>query len=322
MSREDLFPEVASRRNGMLDVGDGHTLYWEESGTRTGIPVVFLHGGPGSGTSPTQRRFFDPKAYRIVLFDQRGAGKSTPRASVEANTTEHLVDDIERLRTHLGIERWLVFGGSWGATLALAYGQAYPERCLGFVLRGVFLGRSTEIDWFMTGIRTIFPEVWREFAEHIPEGERSDLLTAYHRRLVHPDHDVHTPAARRWAAYEARCSALLPTNDLPPGKADWGYALSLARLEAHYFKNRMFLPPAGLLAGMDRLLHLPAIIVQGRYDVICPAASADALARVWRSADLVMVPDAGHAAMEPGIRRALVRATEQFKSQLAAVGLS
>lgn len=316
MIRDELFPEIASRRGGYLDVGDGHVVYWEESGARDGIPVVFLHGGPGSGTSPTQRRFFDPRSYRIILFDQRGAGKSRPRAGVSANTTPHLIADMEQLRRYLEVERWLVFGGSWGATLALAYGQAHPERCLGFVLRGVFLGRESEIRWFMHGIRGFFPEVWREFSEFIPAEERGDLLQAYYRRLTHPEPDHHLPAARHWARYEASCSALLPE----PGQLwpvdDPVYSLSLARLEAHYFINDMFLAPQGLLAGMDRIRHLPATIVQGRYDMICPPSSAEALARTWPGAELVYVPDAGHAAMEPGIRRALVRATERFKSEL------
>lgn len=316
MIRDDLFPEIASRRNGYLDVGDGHTVYWEESGARDGIPVVFLHGGPGSGTSPTQRRFFDPRAYRIILFDQRGAGRSRPRADVEANTTAHLIADMERLREHLAIDDWLVFGGSWGATLALAYGQAHPERCLGFVLRGVFLGRETEVDWFMSGIRSFYPEIWRAFAEFIPMEERQNLLAAYHRRLVHADPDIHHPAARSWARYEAACSALLPEPVLTWPVEDSAYALSLARLEAHYFVNGMFLPRGGLLAGMDRIRHLPATIVQGRYDMICPPATAEALARVWPTAELVVVPDAGHAAMEPGVRRELVRATERFKTEL------
>lgn len=316
MIRDDLFPEIASRRNGYLDVGDGHTVYWEESGARDGIPVVFLHGGPGSGTSPTQRRFFDPRAYWIILFDQRGAGRSRPRADVEANTTAHLIADMERLREHLAIDDWLVFGGSWGATLALAYGQAHPERCLGFVLRGVFLGRETEVDWFMSGIRSFYPEIWRAFAEFIPMEERQNLLAAYHRRLVHADPDIHHPAARSWARYEAACSALLPEPVLTWPVEDSAYALSLARLEAHYFVNGMFLPRGGLLAGMDRIRHLPATIVQGRYDMICPPATAEALARVWPTAELVVVPDAGHAAMEPGVRRELVRATERFKTEL------
>jgi proline iminopeptidase len=314
--RDDLFPEIASRRNGFMDVGDGHAIYWEESGARDGIPVVFLHGGPGSGTSPTQRRFFDPRAYRIILFDQRGAGRSTPRASLVANTTPDLIADMERLREFLGIDAWLLFGGSWGATLALAYGQAHPDRSLGFVLRGVFLGRAGEIQWFMSCIRSFFPEVWRTFAEFIPEAERGDLLAAYYRRLTSPAPEEHLPAARHWAQYEASCSALLPEPDLLWSVIDTGYALSLARSEAHYFKHGMFLPPGGLLAGMDRVMHLPATIVQGRYDMICPPSSADALARVWRGTELVMVPDAGHAAMEPGIRRALVRATERLKSDL------
>lgn len=317
MIRDDLFPEIASRRNGYLDVGDGHSVFWEESGARDGIPVVFLHGGPGSGTSPTQRRFFDPHAYRIVLFDQRGAGRSTPRADVTANTTTDLIADMETLRQHLGIEAWVVFGGSWGATLALAYGQAHPQHCLAFVLRGVFLGRPSEIQWFLSGIRSFFPEVWRTFAEFIPEGERGDLLAAYHRRLIDPDPDVHLPAARHWARYEASCSALLPDPGQLWTMEEAGYALSLARLECHYFRGGMFLPAGGLLSRMDRIMHLPATIVQGRYDMICPPASAESLARVWRGAELVMVPDAGHAAMEPGVRRALVRATERLKSELA-----
>jgi len=316
MIRDDLFPEIASRRNGYLEMGDGHTIYWEESGARDGVPVIFLHGGPGSGTSPTQRRFFDPRAYRIILFDQRGAGRSRPRASIRANTTPHLIADIERLRRHLEVESWLVFGGSWGATLALAYGQAHPERCLGFVLRGVFLGRGSEIQWFMSGIRAFYPEVWRSFADHIPTEERDDLLAAYHRRLVDEDADIHLPAARHWARYEASCSALLPEPEQLWPVEDPIYALALARLEAHYFINDMFLPAGGLLAGMEAIRHLPATIVQGRYDMICPPASAEALARVWPGAELIYVSDAGHAAMEPGVRRALVRATERFKTEL------
>ena len=316
MIRDDLFPEIASRRNGYLEVSDGHTLYWEESGARDGIPVVFLHGGPGSGISPMQRRFFDPRAYRIILFDQRGAGRSTPPASIEANTTPHLVADMERLRLHLDIDAWMVFGGSWGSTLALAYGQAHPERCLGFVLRGVFLGRRSEIDWFMTGMRQFFPEAWRAFAEHIPEAERDDLLQAYHRRLNDPDRTVSLPAARQWARYEKACSSLLPEPDHILAAEDPHHALNLSRIEAHYFLHDLFLPEAGLLAGMDRIRHLPATIVQGRYDVICPPESAHALARAWPGSELIFVPDAGHAAMEPGVRRALVRATERFKTAL------
>lgn len=320
MARDDLFPEIPFRRTGFLDTGDGHRLYWEESGNPAGIPVVFLHGGPGSGTSPAQRRFFDPEAYRIVLFDQRGAGRSTPHASLQANTTDHIVADIERLRGHLQVERWLVFGGSWGSTLALAYGQAHPQRCLGFVLRGIFLGRPSEVEWFLTGVRTVYPDAWRRFAEFLPEAERGDLLNGYLTRLRDPRPDIHLPAARRWAGYEAACSALVPdTRQLAEMDNDH-HALALARIEAHYFANRMFLPPAGLLAGMPRLAQHPAVIVQGRYDVICPMVSADTLARAWNAAELVVIPDAGHAAMEPGIRRALVRATERMKTLVAGPG--
>ena len=318
MARDDLFPEIPFRRSGFLDVGDGHRLYWEESGNPAGTPVVFLHGGPGSGTSPAQRRFFDPHAWRIVLFDQRGAGRSTPHASLRANTTPHLVDDIERLREHLGVERWMVFGGSWGSTLALAYGQAHPGRCLGFMLRGIFLGRPSEVDWFLSGVRALYPDAWRRFAELVPEAERGDLLSAYCARLFDSRPEVHMPAARAWARYEAACSALVPDPRQLAEMENDRHSLSLARIEAHYFANRLFLPPAGLLAGMHRLAGLPAIIVQGRYDVICPMTSADALARAWSGAEFVVVPDAGHAAMEPGIRRALVRATERMKTQLAA----
>ena len=318
MARDDLFPEIPFRRSGFLDVGDGHRMHWEESGNPVGLPVVFLHGGPGSGTSPAQRRFFDPSAWRIVLFDQRGAGRSTPHASLDANTTPHLVADIERLREHLRIDRWMVFGGSWGSTLALAYGQAHPQRCLGFMLRGIFLGRPSELDWFLNGVRTIYPDAWRRFAEFLPERERGDLLSGYHARLRDPRPEVHLPAARAWARYEAACSALVPDPRQLADAENDHHSLSLARIEAHYFANRLFLPPEGLLAGMHRLARHPAIIVQGRYDVICPMVSADALVRAWRGAELVVVPDAGHAAMEPGIRRALVRATERMKVQMAA----
>ncbi|MCR9174438.1 MAG: prolyl aminopeptidase [Alphaproteobacteria bacterium] len=317
MSRVEIYPELACRRSGFLDVGDGHSMYWEESGRSDGVPVVFLHGGPGSGTTPAQRRFFDPAFYRIILFDQRGAGRSTPHASLHANTTSHLIRDIERLREHLEIGSWLVFGGSWGATLAVSYGQAHPERCLGFVLRGVFLGRQVEIDWFMSGIRYFFPEESRQFVEFLPEDERSDLLDSYLKRLSDDDPSVHMPAARAWARYEAACSALIPDRGHIASSEDEAHALSLARMEAHYFAHGLFLEPGGLLGGMSALHKHPAIVVQGRYDMICPMMTAEALVRVWPGAELVVVPDAGHAAMEPGIRKSLVRATERFKRHLA-----
>ena len=318
MSRVEIYPDLACRRSGFLDVGDGHSMYWEESGRTDGVPVIFLHGGPGSGTTPAQRRFFDPARYRIILFDQRGAGRSTPHASLHANTTPHLVRDIELLREHLEVESWLVFGGSWGATLAVAYGQAHSERCLGFILRGVFLGRQVEIDWFMRGIRNFFPEESRRFVEFLPEEEREDMLGSYLKRLSDDDPSMHIPAARAWARYEAACSALIPDRGHIASSEDEAHALSLARMEAHYFAHGLFLESGGLLAGMPALHKHPAIVVQGRYDMICPMVTAEALVRVWPGAELVVVPDAGHAAMEPGVRKALVRATERFKRHLAA----
>jgi proline iminopeptidase len=310
--RTDLFPAIEPNRTGMLTVDGLHTLYWEESGNPTGCPVVFLHGGPGAGTSPTHRRFFDPSFYRIILVDQRGAGRSTPPAETRDNTLPHLIEDLEILRRHLKVENWLVFGGSWGATLALAYGQAHPERCLGFILRGIFLGRMSEVHWFMQGIRNTFPEAWRDFMEFLPPAERDDPLTSYHRRLTHPDPAIHLPAARAWSRYEGRCSTLLPGPDAQAAELG-AAALSISRLEAHYFVNKVFLAEDQLLTNVGRLRRHPCTIVQGRYDMVCPAVSADELARAWPEARYLVVPDAGHAALEPGIRASLVAATEQFR---------
>jgi len=312
----DLYPPVEPHAQGWLDTASVHRVYWETSGNPEGMPVVFIHGGPGSGTSPLQRRFFDPARYRIVLFDQRGCGQSTPHGELEDNTTLDLIDDMERLRGALGIERWLVFGGSWGSTLALAYGEAHPERCLGFVLRGIFLCRLSEIDWFLDGIRAFFPEAQRELAEFIPADERDDLLAAYHRRLVDPEPQVHLPAARVWAAFEASCSTLLPNPQLVSAFCSDRTALSLARIEAHYFVNHIFLPDNSLLDQLPRIRHLPCTIVQGRYDAVCPIVSADELARAWPEARYVIVDDAGHSAFEPGISRALVAATDAFALSL------
>lgn len=310
----DLFPLLPPRVSGHLERDGGHRLYWEEGGRADGLPVVFLHGGPGAGSAPQHRQFFDPERYRVVLFDQRGAGRSTPHASIAANTTWHLVDDIEALRRHLGVSRWLVFGGSWGATLALAYGMRHPERCLGFILRGVFLGRDEEVDWFFDGMPRIFPEAGRAFARAIPPGERGDLLAAYARRLNDPDPAIHRPAARAWAAYETACSALLPStaSTLGPGLMDDDAALALARISAHYFGHRMFLAERPILDGLDALRTLPCAIVHGRYDMVCPIATSEALHRAWPGSAFVVVPDAGHSAFEPGIRAALVAATRRF----------
>ena len=308
----DIYPHIDPYQTGMLDLSDGHKMYFELSGNPDGLAVIFLHGGPGAGCAATGRRFFNPERYHIILFDQRGAGKSTPKGSIDANTTQNLIDDIETLRAHLGIENWLVFGGSWGATLALAYGQACPERCLGFILRGVFLGEQSEIDWFLYGMEGFFPEAWAEFSSH-PGVDAKNLLLSYSVLLNDPDPEIHLPAARRWANYENACSTLLPNPIHPSGRAFDAYAISIARIEAHYFSNSMFLAPKQLLGGVNKISHLPATIVQGRYDVICPISTAQKLAQAWPGAILDVVADGGHSAMEPGIRRRLTRATDHFK---------
>jgi len=314
--RNALYPEIEPFDSGMLDLDGLHRMYWEQSGNPAGIPVVFLHGGPGAGSAPAHRRFFDPAHYRIVIFDQRGAGRSTPLGELRDNTTPHLVADIEQLRAHLGIERWLVFGGSWGSTLALAYGEAHPERCMGLILRGIFLCRQSEIDWFLYGLRNLFPEAWQAFAGAIPEAERGDLLAAYYRRLTDPDPAVHMPAARAWSVYEGSCSTLLPSAETVAYFAGDVVALGLARIEAHYFSHNIFLPENSLLNNIARVRGIPGVIVQGRYDAVCPIVSADDVHRAWPEAEYIVVPGAGHSAWEPGICAELVRATEKFKSKL------
>jgi len=316
--RSELFPPLEPYSTGMLALDGLHQMYWEQSGNPAGVPVVFLHGGPGAGSSPEHRRFFDPAFYRIVVFDQRGSGRSLPHGELRDNTTDHLVADMERLREQLAIDRWLVFGGSWGSTLALAYAEAHPARALGLVLRGIFLCRPSEIDWFLYGLRTIFPEAWRAFVAPLAPHERGDILAAYHRRLTDPSPAVHLPAARAWSVYEGSCSTLLPSPETVSYFAGDTVALGLARIEAHYFIHRIFLPENALLDRIDRIRHVPAVIVQGRYDAVCPIVSADDLHQAWPEARYVVVPDAGHSAWEPGIRAELVRATERFRRQLGA----
>jgi proline iminopeptidase len=310
----ELFPEIEPRASGMLRLDDLHSMYWEECGGSRGIPAVFLHGGPGAGSSPRHRRLFDPGAYRIVVYDQRGAGRSTPLGELRDNTTPHLVADLEALRRHLGIERWLVFGGSWGSTLAVAYAEAHPERCLGLALRGIFLCRRSEIEWFLYGLRNVFPEPWEKFAGFLPPEERGDLLGNYHRRLVDPDPAVHMPAARAWSVYEGSCSTLLPSAETVAYFAGDVVALGLARMEAHYFVNDVFLPVDSLLRNAGRLRGVPGIIVQGRYDMVCPAVTAHELHAAWPEAVYRLIPDAGHSVWEPGILSALLEATDRFKS--------
>jgi proline iminopeptidase len=309
-----LYPEIAPYDQGRLALDDIHTMVYEQSGNPQGTPILFLHGGPGGGAAPLHRRLFDPKHYRIVIFDQRGAGRSEPLGEIRDNTTPLLIADIERLRAHLGIDRWFVFGGSWGSTLAIAYAEHHPERVRGMVLRGIFLCRKSEIDWFLYGMRWIQPEAWRDFVEFLPQVERDDLLESYHRRVMHPDPAVHKPAARSWSVYEGRCSTLLPNPLELQSFAGDVLALGLARMETHYFRNNIFLPENYLLDHVDRIRKIPAIIVQGRYDLVCPIRSADDLTQRWPEAEYRIIPDAGHAKSEPGIRAALLGATDRFRA--------
>jgi proline iminopeptidase len=308
-----LYPDCAPRASGMLSLDRLHTMYWEECGNASGVPLLFIHGGPGGGSLPHHRRFYDPAFWRIVLYDQRGAGRSTPLAELTDNTTAHLVADIERLREHLRIDQWLLFGGSWGSTLALLYAQAYPERVLGLVLRGVFLATKAEIDWFLHGMSRVFPEASREFTHFLPPEERGDVLANYHRRLTDADVRIHRPAAHAWDRYESTCSTLLPKpNGNGRLEGDTG-TLAIARIEAHYFMHAAFIEPDRILANMHRIRGLPGSIVQGRYDIICPPAAADAVARAWPDAEYVVVPDAGHSVREPGTTRALVAAVQRMQ---------
>jgi len=314
--RAELYPTIEPYASGMLPLDAIHTMYWETSGNPDGLPVVFLHGGPGAGSTPKHRRFFDPGAYRIVIYDQRGAGRSTPLGELRENTTPHLIDDLERLRKHLGIERWVIFGGSWGSTLAIAYAEAHPQPCAGLVLRGIFLCRKSEIDWFLYGLKTFFPEPWEAFAGFLPPAERSDLLANYYKRLADPDPAIHTPAAKAWSIYEGSCSTLLPSPETVDYFATDVVALGLARMEAHYFMHDVFLPENSLLAHAHALRAIPGVIVQGRYDMVCPLFSAHDLKAAWPEAEYQIIPDAGHSAWEPGICSALVAACERFKTRL------
>lgn len=314
-SRRNLYPAIEPHASGMLDVGAGHRLYYEESGNPTGKPVVFLHGGPGGGTSPVMRRFFNPDRYRIVLFDQRGCGKSTPHASLESNTTWDLIDDIEKLRAELGVDRWQAFGGSWGSTLALAYAQSHPDRISELVLRGVFTVRQREFDWlYRFGTNQLFPEAWEAFSAPIPEAERGDMLKAYHVRLNSEDESVRLAAARAWSIFEGSTSQLVPSEETIAMFSADHMAVSLAQIEVHYFMNACFLEDGQLLGNIERMRHIPGVIVHGRYDSLCPAVNAYDLAQAWPEAELRITPDAGHSALEPGNVHELVQATDRFAS--------
>ncbi len=312
------YPEIEPYDSGMLDVGDGQHLYWEASGNPKGKPVVFLHGGPGGEVSPRHRRAFDPEKYRIILFDQRGAGKSRPHASdpgynLAVNTTWHLVADIERLRDHIGVEQWQVFGGSWGSTLALAYAQAHPTRVTELVLRGIFTLRKSELDWFYEGpAGQIFPDVWEQFEAQIPVAERGSFIQAYHRRLNDPDPAVHEPAAVAWSTWESSAITLLPHPEIVETFTNPHFALAFARIENHYFVNKGWMEDGQLLANAHLLRDIPTVIVQGRYDICTPPVTAWDLHRALPEAEFILVPDAGHSFDEPGILSALIEATDRF----------
>lgn len=310
----DLFPPISPYSSGFLAVDDIHTLYWEQSGNPDGVPIVLLHGGPGAGATPTHRQFFDPDHYRIIIFDQRGAGRSTPLGNIQNNTLDLLVADIETLRLHLGVDRWHVFGGSWGSTLGIAYAQAHAKRCISLILRGIFLLEQAEVDWFLYGMRSLFPEAWEQFASLLPEEEQYDLLEGYYERLIEGSPDVQMEAAIRWALYEGACSSLLPNYETITTEEQKSHALALARMEAHYFRNNLIPVDQSLLNNIDSLRAIPATIVHGRYDVICPIQTAHKLHQLWPEADYVIVPDGGHSALDPAIRSRLIEAVEHAKT--------
>lgn len=310
-----LYPEIEPFDTGMLDVSKIHSIYYERCGNPEGIPVLFLHGGPGGGLIPMYRQFFDPSSYHIVLFDQRGSGRSTPHAELRENTTWDLINDIETLREKFGIESWYVFGGSWGSTLSLAYAETHPDRVRGLVLRGIFLTRPKELKWFYQhGASEIFPDYWERYRDEIPEDERSDMMTAYYKRLTSDDEDIRISAARAWSVWEGSTSKLFPDKDLMDHWEDPQEALALARIECHYFMNNSFFPTENyIIENVDKIRQIPTVIVQGRYDVVCPAVSAWELHQAFPESELRIVPDAGHSISEEGITAELVAATDSFR---------
>ena len=312
----EFYPEIEAYHTGTLQVSELHTLYYEESGNPLGKPVVFIHGGPGGGVDPSMRRYFDPKVWRVILFDQRGCGKSTPFSELKDNTTWDLVSDIEKIRTELKIEKWAVFGGSWGSTLALAYAISYPEKVNALILRGIFLLREKEIRWFyQEGASYIFPDAWGKYLEPIPEDERHDLVNAFYKRLTSPDKEVRSKAAKAWSVWEGSTSKLYTDPRFVERFAGDEFADAFARIECHYFVNKGFFKEDGwLLKNIDKIRHIPAWIVQGRYDVVCPATSAWELHQAWPESKLFIIHDAGHSASEPGIKSKLIEATDYFGS--------
>jgi proline iminopeptidase len=316
MALREFYPVVEPHSSGHLEVSGGHRVYWEECGNPEGRPVIFVHGGPGGGIHPDYRRFFDPTRYRIVLFDQRGCGQSTPHAGLENNTTWDLVADMEAIREDRGVDKWQVFGGSWGSTLALVYAQKHPDRCLELVLRGIFMMQPQELHWFyQEGSSAIYPDAWQPYLDHIPVEEQHDLMGAYHKRLTSDDEETRLTAAKIWSTWEASTSHLYADPSQIDDASDPHFALAFARIECHYFMNGGFLEqPDQILRDVPRIAHIPCVIVQGRYDVICPVRTAWSLKRAWPDAELRIIADAGHSAFEPGIRSALLEATDAFAS--------
>ncbi len=310
----ELYPPIEPYKEGKLQVSDLHTIHFEESGNPNGKPIVLLHGGPGGGCPPFYRQYFHPEKWRLIMFDQRGCGKSTPHAELRENTTWDLVNDIEKLREHLGIEKWVVFGGSWGSTLSLAYSETHPERCKGIILRGIFMLRQKELQWFyQEGTSYIFPDAWEEYLKPIPPEERGDMITAYYKRLTHSDPNIRMEAARAWSVWEGSTSRLLPDPNLMQKFGEDRFAEAFARIECHYFMNKGFFDPEDqLLLNVDRIRHIPGVIIHGRYDVVCPMISAWELHRAWPEAELIVIPDAGHSMSEAGILSALIEATDKF----------
>jgi len=314
---QKLYPEIKPNRNYHLEVGDGHRLYVEECGSDDGIPLIYLHGGPGAGCDPSHRRYCDPEKYRIILLDQRGCGRSEPHGSLQNNTTQALIADLEVVREHIGLKKWVLMGGSWGTTLALAYAQTHPERVMGLILRGVFLGRQQDIDWlYSDGTRRVFPDYWQEFISPIARSERDDLLNAFYRRLTGQDELARMAAAKAWSCWEAKTATLEPNHEVVEHLSAPHIALSMARISAHYFVNQCFLAEGQLLKNAHKLANIPGIIVHGRYDMLCPLENAWALQNEWASCELHVIRDAGHASSEAGIVDGLIRATREMHQEL------
>ncbi|MCM2343698.1 MAG: prolyl aminopeptidase [Alphaproteobacteria bacterium] len=310
----DLFPPLSPYSSGFLDVDHHHHLYWEQSGNPDGVPILHIHGGPGAGATAKHRRFFDPDHYRIIIFDQRGAGRSQPLGSLHNNTREHLLSDMEVLREHLRVGRWHLFGGSWGSTLALSYAQKHPQRCISLILRGISLLEQDEINWFIYGMRRIFPEAWEQFASLAPKQEQNNLLEFYYKILSSDDRQAATEAAVNWSLYEGACLSLIPNYETITSDEQKDVAWAIARIEAHYYRNNAIPAEQSLLRGIDRIRSIPATIIQGRYDMVSPIVTAHRLHQAWPEADYIIVPDGGHASMDPPVRARLIEATENAKT--------